>query len=70
MAPELDPEQAYAMALSVWSAVREEPFAAEGVTVEVRVSVGVASWPRQATTSTELLRAADAAVAQAKARRT
>jgi two-component system, cell cycle response regulator len=68
VAPELDPEQAYAMALSVWSAVRDEPFEADGAMVEVRVSVGVASWPRQATTSAELLRAADAAVAQAKAR--
>jgi diguanylate cyclase (GGDEF)-like protein len=68
VAPELDPEQAYAMALSVWSAVRDAPFEADGAMVEVRVSVGVASWPRQATTSAELLRAADAAVAQAKAR--
>jgi diguanylate cyclase (GGDEF)-like protein len=66
--PELDADQAYAMALSVWSAVRDKPFDAEGASVDVRVSVGVASWPRQATTSTELLRAADAAMAQAKAR--
>jgi len=68
VAPELDPEQAYAMALSVWSAVRDTPFEADGAEVEVRISVGVASWPRQATSSTELLRAADAAVAQAKSR--
>ncbi len=68
VAPELDPEQAYAMALSVWSAVRDAPFEADGAMVKVHVSVGVASWPRQATTSTELLRAADAAVTQAKAR--
>jgi diguanylate cyclase (GGDEF)-like protein len=66
--PELDPGQAYAMALSVWSAVRDAPFQVDDTSVDVRVSVGVASWPSQASTSTELLRAADAALAQAKAR--
>jgi two-component system cell cycle response regulator len=50
----------------VWSAVRDEPFDVGGTPVEVRLSVGVASWPRQAATSAELLRAADAAVSRAK----
>ena len=64
--PELDPGQAHALALRVWSAVRDEPFDVGGTLVEVRVSVGVASWPRQGATSAELLRAADAAVSRAK----
>jgi diguanylate cyclase (GGDEF)-like protein len=64
--PELDPADAHALALRVWSAVRDEPFEVGGTPVEVRVSVGVASWPRQAATSAELLRAADAAVSRAK----
>jgi diguanylate cyclase (GGDEF)-like protein len=64
--PELDPADAHALALRVWGAVRDEPFDVGGTPVEVRVSVGVASWPRQAATSAELLRAADAAVSRAK----
>ena len=54
--PELDPADAHALALRVWSAVRDEPFDVGGTPVEVRLSVGVASWPRQAATSAELLR--------------
>ena len=64
--PELDPADAHALALRVWGAVRDEPFDVGGTPVEVRLSVGVASWPRQAATSAELLRAADAAVSRAK----
>ena len=45
--PELDPADAHALALRVWSAVRDQPFEVGGAPVEVRVSVGVASWPRQ-----------------------
>jgi len=64
--PELDPESAVVAAERVWHAVRDQPFMVDGTPVVVRVSIGVASWPRQAGTSTELLRAADSAVAQAK----
>jgi diguanylate cyclase (GGDEF)-like protein len=64
--PELDPESAVVAAEAVWHAVRDQPFMVDGTPVVVRVSIGVASWPRQAGTSTELLRAADSAVAQAK----
>jgi len=64
--PELDVASARALAEHLWTAVREEPFDIGGTPVTVRISVGVASWPEQARTSTELLRAADAAMAQAK----
>jgi len=64
--PELDPESAVVAAERVWHAVRDQPFMVDGTPVVVRVSIGVASWPRQAGTSTELLRAADSAVTQAK----
>jgi len=46
--------------------VRDQPFVVDGTPVVVRVSIGVASWPQQAGTSTELLRASDSAVAKAK----
>jgi diguanylate cyclase (GGDEF)-like protein len=64
--PELDLAQAVAAAESVWRAVRDQPFEVDGGSVDVRVSIGVASWPQQAVTSIELLRAADTAVAHAK----
>ena len=32
----------------VWHAVRDQPFMVDGTPVVVRVSIGVASWPRQA----------------------
>jgi len=63
--PEL--AEAVAAAAEVWHAVRDQPFEVDGAAVVVRVSIGVASWPRQAGTSIQLLRAADTAVAQAKA---
>lgn len=66
--PELDAQQALTHAEHVWAAVRDRPFEVDGATVAVRVSVGVASWPQQAATSAELLRAADAAMSQAKDR--
>jgi two-component system, cell cycle response regulator len=64
--PELDPASAVLLAETVWHAVRDEPFTVDGASVVVRVSIGVASWPQQAGTSIELLRAADSAVANAK----
>jgi len=64
--PELDPTQAVAAAEKVWNAVRDQPFEANGGSIVVRVSIGVASWPQQAGTSTALLRAADSAVDRAK----
>jgi len=64
--PELDTTEAVAAAEKVWKAVRDQPFEVEGGSVVVRVSIGVASWPAQARTSTALLRAADSAVDQAK----
>ncbi|MHB8274533.1 MAG: sensor domain-containing diguanylate cyclase, partial [Dermatophilaceae bacterium] len=64
--PELDPVSAVAAAESVWRAVRDQPFVVDGTAIVVRVSIGVASWPQQSGTSTELLRAADSAVTQAK----
>jgi diguanylate cyclase (GGDEF)-like protein len=64
--PELDPESAVAVAERVWHAVRDQPFMVDGTPIAVRISIGVASWPQQSGTSTELLRAADSAVAQAK----
>ena len=64
--PELDPESAISAAEAVWHAVRSQPFVVDGTSVTVRVSIGVASWPQQAGTSVELLRAADNAMADAK----
>jgi len=64
--PELDPTEAVAAAEKVWNAVRDQPFEVDGGSIVVRVSIGVASWPQQAGTSTALLRAADSAVVQAK----
>lgn len=64
--PELDPTGALALAQRLWDAVRAEPFDVEGQRIVVRISIGVASWPQQARTSTELIRAADAAVSSAK----
>jgi len=64
--PELDPTQAVAAAEKVWNAVRDQPFEVNGGSIVVRVSIGVASWPQQARTSTALLRAADSAVDRAK----
>jgi diguanylate cyclase (GGDEF)-like protein len=64
--PELDPASAVLAAEAVWHAVRDQPFIVDGTPVVVRVSIGVASWPQQSGTSTELLRAADSAVAHAK----
>ena len=64
--PELDPGAAVLAAERVWRAVRDQPFVVKGSQVEVRISIGVASWPSQAGTSTELLRAADSAMADAK----
>jgi diguanylate cyclase (GGDEF)-like protein len=55
-----------AVAERVWHAVRDQPFMVDGTPIAVRISIGVASWPQQSGTSTELLRAADSAVAQAK----
>ncbi|MHB8186488.1 MAG: GGDEF domain-containing protein [Dermatophilaceae bacterium] len=46
--------------------MRDQPFVVDGTPVVVRVGIGVASWPQQSGTSTELLRAADSAVTQAK----
>jgi len=64
--PELDPAEAVAAAETVWNAVRNQPFEVDGGSIVVRVSIGVASWPQQARTSTALLRAADSAVDEAK----
>jgi len=64
--PELDPESAVAAAEKVWRAVRDQPFVVGETSIVVRVSIGVATWPQQVGTSTELLRAADDAVAHAK----
>jgi len=64
--PELDPTEAVAAAEKVWNAVRDQPFEVDGGSIVVRVSIGVASWPEQARTSTALLRAAESAVGQAK----
>ena len=64
--PELDPEAAVAAADRVWRAVRDQPFVVGDASIVVRVSIGVATWPQQARTSTELLRAADDAAAHAK----
>ena len=64
--PELDPESAVAAADKVWRAVRDQPFVVGDASIVVRVSIGVATWPQQARTSTELLRAADDAAAHAK----
>lgn len=64
--PELDPEAAVAAADRVWRAVRDQPFVVGEAAIVVRVSIGVATWPQQAGTSTELLRAADDAAGQAK----
>lgn len=64
--PELDPAAAVAAAERVWRAVRDKPFEVDGGSVVVRVSIGVASWPQQAGTSTALLRAADSAMDRAK----
>jgi len=66
--PELGPGEAMEFARHLWEAVRGEGFDIGGELVDVRVSLGVASWPQQATTSAELLRAADAALAEAKRR--
>ena len=65
--PELGPEEAYGLASHLHEAIRGAGFPVEDGVVDVRVSIGVASWPQQATTSTELMRAADAALSQAKA---
>ncbi|HET7661800.1 MAG TPA: GGDEF domain-containing protein, partial [Oryzihumus sp.] len=65
--PELGPEEAYGLASHLHEAIRDAGFPVEDGVVDVRVSIGVASWPQQATTSTELMRAADAALSQAKA---
>ncbi len=64
--PELPPDEAVEFGGHVWDAIRRTPFVFGDICVDVRVSVGVASWPEQALTSTELLRAADAAVSEAK----
>jgi two-component system cell cycle response regulator len=64
--PELDPTAAVAAAEKLWHAFRAQPFEVDGGSVVVRVSIGVASWPQQAGTSTALLRAADSAVVHAK----
>jgi len=64
--PELDPTEAVAAAEKVWNAVRDQPFDVDAGSIVVRVSIGVASWPAQARTSTALLRAAESAVGQAK----
>jgi len=64
--PELDPAEAVRAAERVRRAVRDQPFDVGGTSVVVRISIGVASWPQQAGTSTELLRAADDAMNRAK----
>ena len=66
--PELGPEEALELAAHLHQAIRGSGFSIEDGVVDVRVSMGVASWPQQATTSTELMRAADAALSQAKRR--
>lgn len=64
--PELPPDEAVEFGGHLWDAIRRSPFVFGDTRVDLRVSVGVASWPEQALTSTELLRAADAAVSEAK----
>ena len=64
--PELELSAAVSAAQRVWKAVRDQPFEVDGGSIVVRVSIGVASWPQQARTSTALLRAADSAVDEAK----
>ena len=64
--PELDPADAHALALRVCERRPRRAVRRRGHPGAGPARVGVASWPRQAATSAELLRAADDAVSPAK----
>ena len=64
--PETAAEGACAVAARVVDAVRREPFRASGTSRTVTVSVGVAAYPDHGRTSSEVMRAADAALYEAK----
>jgi diguanylate cyclase (GGDEF)-like protein len=64
--PETATDGAGAVAARIVQAVRDEPFTALGRSRAVTVSVGVASFPQHGRTSSDVMRAADAALYRAK----
>jgi diguanylate cyclase (GGDEF)-like protein len=64
--PETAAEGAAAVAARIVEAVRKEPFRAAGSSRTVTVSVGVATFPDHGRTSSDLMRAVDAALYTAK----
>jgi diguanylate cyclase (GGDEF)-like protein len=65
--PGVNEEQALAVCARLLSAARQEPFELEnGAQIELSLSIGVATYPHDAESSVELLRAADMAMYVAK----
>ncbi len=64
--PETDPDGATRVASRIVEAVRAVPFVAAGISREVSVSVGVASFPQHGRSAADVMRAADSALYAAK----
>ena len=66
MLPEIGPEQGVEAAERIRNKVAEENFAGEGESIEVTISVGVASYPENGEDAQSVIRNADAALYEAK----
>ena len=64
--PEIGPEQGVEAAERIRNKVAEENFAGEGESIEVTISVGVASYPENGEDAQSVIRNADAALYEAK----
>lgn len=64
--PDVDERGALDIASRLLDAARSEPFEVEDTVIDLSLSIGVATYPQDAATSTDLLRAADMAMYVAK----